>query len=49
VNPEKSMEPFKFIVRHNGIFYTCVDLMAITCVTPKQEKNLKKINNISDR
>ena len=49
VNPEKSMEPFKFIVRHNGIFYTCVDLMAITCVTPKQEKNLKRINNNSDR
>lgn len=45
VNPEKPMEPFKFIVRHNGVYYTCVDLMAITCVTIKQEKNLKEINN----
>jgi len=42
VNPEKPMEPFKFIVRHNGIYYTCVDLMAITCVTIKQEKKFKR-------
>ncbi len=49
VNREKPMEPFKFIVRHNGIFYSCVDLMAIACVIRKQDKNLRKTNNTSDR
>ena len=33
----KPSELFGFLIRHDGVFYTCVDLMAITCTIYKQK------------